>query len=163
MRLPHGHLPPPIRIPWLAVLVTVVLQQALAFLWFAGLFGGIWVEAQNFGFDYQSAHESAVLPPAIMALGNAAGAVFLAILLQRVHWPAALGPLRRGLVWGALVWLCVALPLDAMRNLFAMRDAAVLAIEAGQTLLSWLIAGAVIGGWPRRRTRDRDDGEPPAS
>ena len=92
MRTPHGHLPPPLRIPWLAVLTTVVLQQALAFVWYAGLFGGIWVAAQDFTFDYQSAHEAAILPPLVMAIGNAAGAILLAIILQRLHWPVALGP-----------------------------------------------------------------------
>jgi hypothetical protein len=162
MLQPHGHLPPPIRVPWLAVLATVVLQQGLAFLWYAGLFGGIWLAAQDFGFDYQSEHEGAVLAPTMMAIGNAAGAIFLAVLLQRVHWPVAFGPLRRGLFWGLLVWLCVALPLDAMRNLFAMRDPLVLLIDAGQSLVSWLIAGAVIGGWPKRRTQEHGAGAPPA-
>jgi hypothetical protein len=150
MLTPHGHVPPPIRIPWAAILVTVVLQQALAFLWYAGLFGDLWVTAQDFGFDYRAAHEGVRWAPVAMAIGNAAGAVLLSVILQRVHFPVALGPLRRGMLWGFLVWLCVALPLDAMRNMFAMRDPAVLLIDSSEALLAWLIAGTVIGGWRAR-------------
>jgi len=155
--VPHGHVPPPIRIPWLAVLITIVLQQGIAFLWYAFLFGDMWVEAQAYTFDYRQAHEGVVTAPLIMLVGNALGAILLSVILQRVHFPVALGPLQRGLLWGFLIWLCIALPLEASRDAFALRDIRVLAIDSGEALVSWLIAGLMIGSWRMRGGKPKPD------
>ena len=141
------------RLPWLAILVCVVLQQVASFVWFAGLFGDLWVEAQDFPFDYRAAHEGVWVAPLVMAIGNAAGAALLALIVQLARCPFGQRPLVRGIAWALMLFLCVALPLDAMRTLFAFRDPLVLAIDAGQSLLTWLVAGIVIGWAIQRRER----------
>ena len=145
---------PKVRVPWLAVIVTIVLQQAVAFVWYAVLFGDAWVAAQNFPFDYRAAHEGVMLAPAVMMIGNAAGAILLAIILQLAYCPFGYRMLPRGIAWAAQLWLCVALPIEATRTLFAMRDPMILLIDGSQSLVSWLIAGLVIG-WAMQRRETR--------
>ena len=150
---------PKLRVPWLAVIATVVIQQIVAFVWYAVLFGEAWVAAQNFPFDYRAAHEGVVLAPLVMVIGNAAGAILLAFILQLAYCPFNKQPFERGIAWGFLLWLCVALPIEATRDLFAMRDPMVLLIDGSQSLVSWLIAGGVIGWavqrrWTRAAKRD---------
>lgn len=147
---------PKLRVPWLAVIATIVLQQVVAFVWYAFLFGEAWVAAHNFPFDYRAAHEGVVLAPLVMAIGNAAGAILLAYILQLAYCPFGYRKLPRGIAWGFLLWLCVALPIEATRNLFAMRDPMVLLIDAGQSLVSWLIAGLVIGWALQRHDRRKE-------
>jgi len=144
---------PKLRVPFLAVIVTVVLQQAAAFVWYAFLFGDSWVAAQGFDVDYRAAHAGAVTAPLVMIVGNAAGAVLLAFILQLARCPFGLGTIPRGIAWALLLWLCVALPVEATRNLFALRDPSIIPIDAGQSLLCWLIAGIVIGWALDRRDR----------
>ena len=145
---------PKVRVPWLAVIATVVLQQAVSFVWYAFLFGEAWVAAHNFPFDYRAAHEGVMLAPIVMAIGNAAGAVLLAIILQLAYCPFGYRMLPRGIAWAAQLWLCVALPIEATRTLFAMRDPMILLIDGSQSLVSWLIAGLVIG-WAMQRRETR--------
>lgn len=141
---------PKLRVPFLAVIATIVLQQAVSFVWYAFLFGEAWVAAHNFPFDYRAAHEGVVLAPIVMAIGNAAGAILLAYILQLAYCPFGFRKLPRGIAWALLLWLCVALPIEATRNLFAMRDPTIILIDAGQSLVAWLIAGVVIG-WALQR------------
>ncbi len=152
--------PPKLRVPFLAVIVAVVLQQAAAFVWYAFLFGDAWVAAHGFDVDYRAAHEGAVTAPLAMVIGNAAGAILLAFILQLARCPFGLGTIPRGIAWAFLLWLCVVLPIEATRNLFALRDPAIILIDAGQSLVAWLIAGIAIG-WAldrrdRRNARDRN-------
>ena len=147
------HQRPKLRVPWLAVIATIVLQQATAFVWYAFLFGEAWVAAHDFPFDYRAAHEGVALAPLVMVIGNAAGAVLLAYILQLAWCPFGFSKFPRGIAWAFLLWLCVALPIEATRNLFAMRDPTIILIDAGQSLVCWLIAGVVIGWALQRRDR----------
>ena len=128
-----------------AVIVTVVLQMALGFLWYAEwAFGTPWLEGVR-------------LDPA--AMGNPDPSVFLVAiaaafaigygmrwLLGQLGWSGAGAGLRLGLFIGVVF---VGLTL-AVHGGFAMTGSTVQLIEFGKEAVTFAVVGLVLGAWPSK-------------
>lgn len=163
-------------ISWYAVAVALALQFAFNSLWTSGpAYSDPWI-AQAFGIQYPAGHDSVIAAPRLKYV-HAGALVLLAVLVGRLHWPESLGTLKRGVLYSSLIWLVVMLPIEIHRNAepaepsaVVPRDAVgeeivpgadrvpreeaidaqdVLLFDATGTLICWLIAGIVLGAWPK--------------
>jgi len=127
--------------PW-AVLVAVVVKQALGFLWYSPmLFGRTFAEASGQAVEEMRPR----MPKAIV--GDIAGAVLMAVALAHVvSYAGALSALYGALV-GLICWLGFAVPVSLSPSLFERRPLKVWALQNGYLALALALMGAILGGW----------------
>ncbi len=134
-----------LKINYLAVLVAVVLQFALGFLWYGPLFGDAWMEMVGMDAAYVEAN-----PPGagiwIANVVSAALAMFvLAWLFVRLHVESLL----KG-VWIAFVIGFSFVLMSQMISGFYAEDPYWLAwINGGNTTVGLMLGGAVLGAWTK--------------
>ncbi|MFN3514222.1 MAG: DUF1761 domain-containing protein [Phenylobacterium sp.] len=124
-------------INWIAVLVAVVLQQALGYLWYGPLFGAQWTALLG--------HEPDMSNVAVnMSLGVVVSviiAVGLAWLIGRLGAATLIG----GLTTAFAAWFFFNFTTMAVDYLYVGQNAAFVGINMGYQLVAYLLSGAVIG------------------
>ncbi len=127
-------------INWLAVLVAMIAQMAVGFIWFSpALFFKKWLEANNL--------EAPRKPEAwifiVMILLTFVSTTALAAILRHIGSGTAAG----GAIAALFVWAATLMPFIVGTTLSTGRKYSLIALEYGHTLLGLLIAGAILGGW----------------
>jgi hypothetical protein len=130
-------------ISWISVVVAVVVLQVLGFLWYGMLFSAPWMaemRASGLSVDMSDAGRSlsvmlGVIVTVVMVLG-------MAWLTQRV----GAHTLQAGLMAGLYAWFFFSLTTQALEYVYMGFTPKLMAINAGYQLLSFLLAGAVLGG-----------------
>jgi hypothetical protein len=128
----------------LAVLVTVVLHQALGYLWYSPI---LFVRARLAALGLPAANATVVDP---VALGMdvvtwIAGAYVMAFLVQKTSSTTA----GKGAALGALVWL-VQVPALAPKLAFAGIKPIVTLIDLGNLLLVTVLTCTILGAWQKK-------------
>lgn len=127
-------------INWLPVIAVVVVNQVLGFLWYGPLFGSRWMEGLGKTEDELG---SPVLAIPFGLVGSIVAATALALLLTAASDLDAIVGLTYGLV-GGVGFAATAAVTGAM---FENSNRTVVTIALGYQLLSFAIAGVLIGGW----------------
>ena len=130
---------------WIAVAVATVALEILGFVWYAVVFKNAWTAAgggaQTNGLSQGGAYGLGVLNTVIIMIG-------LAWLLARLG--------RSGLmasVGGALAaWLFFDFTTMAVDFLYQGQSAALVQINMGMQLVSYLLAGVIFGLLPAKNT-----------
>ncbi|MEX1108939.1 MAG: DUF1761 domain-containing protein [Dongiaceae bacterium] len=136
------------RINWLAVLLAIVAQMAIGFLWYGFLFQAQWMAAVGIPPEAAGAPGSMTAPMIVSVLSALAIAILLSLIVNR----GAVGGFGEGVKWGFLLWLLLALPMHAIPNIWAGRDTTLTVIDGSEALAALVVAGAIIGLiGPRRR------------
>jgi hypothetical protein len=132
------------KVNWLAILVALVAQQAFGFLWYSRpLFADSW--AAGIGRRAED------LAPSIgMFLLAMLAALLLAVGIAWVLYRAHLRGVRAGAVIGFGVGAFFVAPAVVVHEAFIGLPGLVLAIDGTKEILSAMIVGAILGGWPRR-------------
>lgn len=127
---------------YVAVLITTIAAMVIGFVWYLPVVAGkTWMTAIG---KTEAELRSAGTPVVYVA------AVFLAFLQMSVlaailGWAGAAG-IQEGIVVGVLVWLLVFAAV-AMNVLFEGRSKPLYWVYGGNSLVTFVIAGAVIGWW----------------
>ena len=130
---------------WIAVAVATVVLEVVGFIWYAVVFKDAWTAAgggaQTNGLSQGAAYGLGVLNTIIIMTG-------LAWLLGRLG--------RTGLmscVGGALAaWLFFDFTTMAIDFLYQGQSAALVQINMGEQLVSYLLAGVIFGLLPAKKT-----------
>jgi hypothetical protein len=128
----------------IAVIVAVILHQALGFFWYGVLFLDPWLK--GLGRDYISVNPTSPIPIAIDVITWLLAAYVIAWLLGRTGTTTAVG----GMKLGALLWLGISLATLVPHYQFVGVNPVVTAIDSANTLVSLLLMSGLLGTWPRR-------------
>src|SRR3972149_9178534 len=134
-------------INWLAVLVCVLASMVIGFVWYSpkAFFPAWWKGIGRTGEPGMSDYGSMGmgLTWGLTILSALVEAVFVAVLLN------ALGAntLAAGVSTAFILWLGLVATTNLVNKLFAGWSLKVLAIEAGNHLVTLLAYGAILGAW----------------
>jgi hypothetical protein len=128
---------------WISVLVAVVVLQVLGFLWYGLIFSAPWMaemQAVGLSIDMSSGNQTqsmilGIVVTVVMVLG-------LSWLTQRL----GAHTLQTGVTAGFYAWLFFSLTTQVLEYVYMGFTPKLMAINAGYQLLSFLLAGAVLGG-----------------
>lgn len=127
-------------INWLAVVVGVVVSNALGFLWYGPLFGQTWAKA--LGKKMEELQGS----PTMYVVTIIASFITMTVLAAAV---AAFGStnLIEGAVVGALLWFGIGATQSYVGATFEGRSMVVWQISALYNLVVFVVMGAVFAAW----------------
>lgn len=124
-------------INWIAVLVAIVLQQVLGYVWYEPLFGAQWLAALGREPDMSN-----------VAMNMSLGVVNTAIIAVGLAWLIGrLGAytLQGGVMTALAAWFFFNFTTMAIDYLYVGLSATLVGINMGYQLAAYLIAGAVLG------------------
>ncbi|HEV8659121.1 MAG TPA: DUF1761 domain-containing protein [Thermoanaerobaculia bacterium] len=138
MQLPH--------VNYLAVLVAGVAIFLLGGLWYSLLFAKPWLKAMGMTQEEVKAASASTSMPLSYLGAFICGLLIawvLAIMIK--HFPPV--SVGRGAVVGALCWLGFAGATSFASSLFSMKPKELWLINSGYNLVSFVIAGLILGAW----------------
>ncbi|MFL5296570.1 MAG: DUF1761 domain-containing protein [Phenylobacterium sp.] len=130
-------------INWISVLVAFVAVELLGYLWYAVVFSKDWMaEMTALGLkpDTSSSGQTTAL---------AIGAVLIVLQVLGVSWllqRIGATTLMAGVTGALTAYVFFALPTQGMEYAYMGFPAKLMAINCGQLLIAYLLAGAVLGG-----------------
>ncbi|WP_309644922.1 DUF1761 domain-containing protein [Phenylobacterium sp.] len=122
---------------WIAVLVAVVLLEGLGFLWYGPLFGERWAAALGKTPDTSN-----------VALFMSLGVINTVIIVLGLSWllrKLGAGSLQAAVMGALAAWFFFDFTTMAIDFLYVGHTAELVVINMGYQLVSYLIAGAVLG------------------
>ena len=133
------------NINWIAVLVAVVLLEALGFLWYGFAFRDAWTTAYT-------ASLGRAPDPSSMAVSQSLGVVNTLILVVGLGWVLdRLGVKSTAAIGAALaVWFFFNFTTMAIEYIYMGLAPNLVLINMGYQLVSYLVAGAVLGLMPSK-------------
>ncbi len=138
-----------IAINYWAVLGAAVASFVLGALWYGPVFGKPWIRLM--GFTPESMKAMKMTPTKAM-IGIFIGSLLTSYVLAHaivfgIAYTGIAGALG-GMMAGFYYWLGFALPLTATAYLVEGKSAKLWFLNAAYYLVSFLIAGAILGAWP---------------
>ena len=128
-----------------AVVITVVVQMAIGFVWYAEwAFGGIWMNGIGLDPSKMGQPASHVFPVAI--LGSFIIGYGMSWLLGQMGVTGAGPPARVGAIVGATL---VAVTL-AVHHGFSAHSVAVMGVDGLKEIVTFALAGLVLGAMPAK-------------
>lgn len=127
------------KVNWLGLVVALIAGQVIGIAWYGNLFSVAWMEAQRLteadfvGQDWKMG--LGVVNMVVILLG-------LDWLIRRLGAEGYLAGARVGLAASA----CFALTVAALNYIYAAGTLSLLAIDGGYQLVTYAIAGALLGG-----------------
>ena len=131
------------HVNYLAVLVSAVAIFMLGGLWYSPvLFAKKWVALQGKSMEEMSGGARPSLYAQVFICGLLTAAVMAVV---QAHMPQP--SLAHGLIIGFLAWLGFAGATSYGTALFSFKPKALWAIDTGFNLVSFMLAGAILGAW----------------
>jgi len=139
-----------LKINIIAVLVAVVVNFVLGFIWYTPLFGKIW--GKEMGYDPNMKPDKSVMLKgmAFMIIGNLLFAVVLAHNIaawQYVPGVKEMGPLAIALNSAIFTWLGFYLPGQLGATVWEKNSWKLFGINTGYHLASLLVVGLILTFW----------------
>ena len=133
-----------LKINHLAVLVGIVLQFVIGFLWYGPIFGEAWMEMV--GLDMASMEAP---PDAGTWITNIITAISSVYLLAWLFVKLKVASLLKGALYGFLIGFVFVLLANKTSGAFAGDPYGLAWITGGFTTVGLLVAGAVLGAWKK--------------
>ena len=131
-----------IAINWIALIVAVIVKQAIGALWFSPFaFGPAWCALAGVSEAEMRARLPRVLPIEFVAT-----IVMAFVLVHAIRYAGADGFLLGGVV-GFLNWLGFVAASRLNDVLYEKRPLNLFAIDVGYWLVGLVAMGAILGGW----------------
>ena len=134
-----------LKINHLAVLVAVVLQFVLGFLWYGPLFGEAWMEMVGLDMDTVMADPAGAGEWITNAFASITGIYLLAWLYTKL----GVDSLGKGALYGFLIGFVFVLLSNMTTGMFAKDPYWLAWITGGFTTLGLTVGGAVLGAWTK--------------
>lgn len=129
-------------INWIAVLIAVVLVQALGFVWFGMVFSDAWLagmRAEGVAIDPTAGDQTvSLIQGLVLSLVTVVG---IAWLMGKVGADG----LQGGIMTALAAWFFFSLTTQAQEYVYMGFAPNLMAINVGYQLVSFLLAGAVLG------------------
>jgi len=134
-----------LKINHLAVLVAVVLQFVLGFLWYGPLFGEAWMGMVGLDMATIEADPAG----AEEWISNIISAVVSMYVLAWLYTKIPVTSLVQGLLIGLLLGFAFVLLSTMVSGMFAKNPYGLAWITGGFTMLGLALGGAVLGAWKK--------------
>ena len=135
---------------WIAVLVAVVLLEAIGYLWYSMVFSSAWTaEMSAIGLKPDtsaSAQTTSIALGALLIVVEVLGLAWLMRRLETTNW-------RVGALDGFTAWFFFGLTTQGIEYVYMGFTPRLMAINCGQLLISYVVAGAVLGGLKFRASK----------
>ena len=132
-----------LKINYLAVLVAIILQFALGFLWYGPLFGEPWMEMV--GLDMATVDANP--PGAGIWITNVVAAALAMYVLAWLFVKLKVESLLRGIWIGFVIGFSFVLMSGMVSGMFADDPYWLNWITTGNTTVGLMLGGAVLGAW----------------
>jgi len=132
-----------LKINYLAVLVAIILQFALGFLWYGPLFGEPWVEMV--GLDMATVEANP--PGAGIWITNVVAAALAMYVLAWLFVKLKVESLLKGIWIGFVIGFSFVLMSGMVSGMYADDPYWLNWITTGNTTLGLMLGGAVLGAW----------------
>jgi len=136
---------------WIAVLVAVVLLEVVGYLWYGMIFSAAWTaEMSAVGLKPEmsaSAQTTSIALGAVLIIVEVLGLAWLMRRLETTNW-------RVGALDGFTAWFFFGLTTQGMEYVYMGFTPKLMAINCGQLLVSYVVAGAVLGGLKFRAPKE---------
>lgn len=137
-----------LKINHLAVLIAIVLQFVLGFLWYGPLFGESWMEMV--GLDLATIEANP--PGAGIWFANIFSAVISMYVLAWLFVKLNVDSLLKGIGFGFLIGFAFVLLSVMTSGLFAKDPYGLAWITGGNTTVGLILGGAVLGAWTKNKS-----------
>jgi len=138
MHLPH--------LNWLAVIVSAVAIFILGGLWYSkALFASKWIALMGITEEQMKAKPSAPMPVLLLQALVCSFLISVVMALIINHFPPYNA--GHGAIVGAVCWLGFAASTSYATAVFSMQPKGLWLINSGYNLVSFVIAGAILGVW----------------
>ena len=138
MHLPH--------VNYLAVLVSAVAIFLLGGLWYSkALFAKKWIALMGISEEQMKAKPSAPMPVLLIQAFICGLLISWTLAVIMNHFPPYSA--HHGAMAGAICWLGFAAATSYATSVFSLQPKALWLINSGYNLVSFIIAGAIIGAW----------------
>jgi len=137
-----------LKINHLAVLVGVILQFVLGFLWYGPLFGEAWMGMVGLDMASIEADPAGAGAWVTNVVASVAGIYLLAWLFVKL----GIDSLIRGLVLGLLIGFVFVLLSNMTSGMFAKDPYGLAWITGGFTTVGLGVGGAVLGAWTKSKS-----------
>jgi hypothetical protein len=128
---------------WIAVLIAFVLLEVLGYLWYGMVFNKAWM-AEMTAVGLKPDMSSTAQTTSLIE-----GAVLIIVQVVGLSWligKLGANSLQAGLMAGLAAWVFFGLTAQAMEYVYMGFTPKLMAINCGQLGLSYLLAGATLGG-----------------
>lgn len=132
-----------LKINYLAVLVAIILQFALGFLWYGPLFGEPWMKMV--GLDMATVEANP--PGAGIWITNVVAAALSMVVLAWLFMKLKIESLLKGVWIGFVIGFSFVLMSGMVSGLYADDPYWLNWITGGNTTLGLMLGGAVLGTW----------------
>ncbi len=136
-----------LKINHLAVLVAIILQFALGFLWYGPLFSEPWMEMVELDLATIEANPAGIG----VWFTNIFSAVLSMYVLAWLFVQMNVNTLAKGAGYGFLIGFAFVYMSVKTSGMFAMEPYWLAWITGGFTTVGLTIGGAVLGGWTKKR------------
>ena len=136
-----------LKINHLAVLLAVVLQFVIGFLWYGPLFGEAWMEMVGLDMDAVMADPAGAGEWITNVFASVASIYLLAWLFTKMK----VDTLVRGLTYGFLIGFTFVLLSNMTSGMFAKDPYGLAWITGGFTTVGLMLGGAILGAWKKYR------------
>ena len=130
-------------INWISVIIAFVVLEVVGYLWYGMVFSSAWMA------EMTAAGLKADPSGGMQAISIAEGAVLILIQILGLSWllrRLGAASLQTGVTAAFAAWFFFALPTQAMEYVYMGFSPKLMAINCGQLLVAYLLAGAVLGG-----------------
>ena len=131
---------------WLAVPVAALAAFMVGGIWYAALFGKLWVRLHGYEGRTELLDAMKKRQGKTFAIMIAADLVMAAVLAAILHANPESTWLT-GVTAGAILWLGVGLPETVMQNAAHHKPFTAWAIDLSHQLVYLCVAGAILGAW----------------
>lgn len=131
-------------INWLATLVAALVAFALGAVWYAVLFGDIWLKVH--AISPERAREMGQRPARTFSI-MLAGLFLIASLLSLLAQGLGVSGLAGGTLLGLTLWIGAAAPLNLIDNTAQEKSLGTFLVDGSYQLVYLLLMGAIIGVW----------------
>jgi len=131
---------------YLAVIVAAIAYWLLGAIWYGVVFGEAWMALEHITAE-QARSMNPVLPYVITLALN----VLIAYALAQICIWRNANTLGRGASVGVLLWIGFVGPVTFTTYMYEMRPKELYAINQFFPLAGFVLMGAILGGWKKKR------------
>ena len=131
---------------YLAVIVAAIAYWLLGAIWYGVVFGEAWMALEHMTAE-QARSMNPVLPYVITLVLN----VLIAYALAQICIWRNADTLGRGASVGVLLWVGFVGPVTFTTYMYEMRPKELYAINQFFPLAGFVLMGAILGGWKKKR------------
>lgn len=137
---------PDVEINWLAIILATAVAMGIGSVWYGPLFGGKWMREVK--LKKSDAQKNWQKPMFVMSVLAFIQAYILShfVIYSSYFYPDVSG-VAIGAITGFWAWAGFSAFVAISNNMFARRSNELIKIEAGNSLVTLLAIGAIIGAW----------------